>query len=98
VQTWLQKKEKKKRKKRKRKDDRMLIRSDLTYLNLIFCGPEWTEEKIAITREIWTHQSTLVHAMFTSNYESMPKSRGSPWDQKIHHGERTTRSGEVQLR
>jgi hypothetical protein len=24
----------------------LLIRSGLTYLNLIFCGPEWTEEKL----------------------------------------------------
>ncbi len=39
------KKERKKEKKRKRKVDRMLIRSNLTYLNLIFCCPEWTEEK-----------------------------------------------------
>jgi hypothetical protein len=31
VQTWLQKKKKEKKKKRKGKDDRMLIRSDLTY-------------------------------------------------------------------
>jgi hypothetical protein len=34
VQTWLQKKERKKEKKRKGKDDRTLIRSDLTYLPL----------------------------------------------------------------
>jgi hypothetical protein len=39
------KRRKKKRKKRKGKDDRTLIRSNLTYLNLIFCGPEWAEEK-----------------------------------------------------
>jgi hypothetical protein len=41
------KEEKKKRKKKKKKgkDDRTLIRSDLTYLNLNFCGPERTEEK-----------------------------------------------------
>jgi hypothetical protein len=39
------KRRKKKREKRKEKDDRTLIRSDLTYLNLIFCGPEQTEEK-----------------------------------------------------
>jgi hypothetical protein len=36
---------KKKREKRKRKDDRTLIKRDHTYLNLIFCGPEWMEEK-----------------------------------------------------
>ncbi len=34
MQTWLQKKERKKEKKRKGKDDRVLIRSDLTYLPL----------------------------------------------------------------
>jgi hypothetical protein len=28
----------------KGKDDRMLLRSNLIYLNLIFCGPERTEE------------------------------------------------------
>ncbi len=48
MQTWLQKK-KEKRGKRKRKDDKMLIRSNLTYFNLIFCSPEWTEENKAIT-------------------------------------------------
>jgi hypothetical protein len=37
--------ERKKRKKRKWKDDRMLIRSDLTFSNSIFCGPKRTEEK-----------------------------------------------------
>jgi hypothetical protein len=49
----MQKKERKKEKKRKGKDDndRMLVRSDLTYLRLIFCGPKWTKEKMAITRE-----------------------------------------------
>jgi hypothetical protein len=36
---------KKKRKKRKGKDDRTLTRSNLIYFNLIFCGPERTEEK-----------------------------------------------------
>jgi hypothetical protein len=39
------KRRKEKRKKRIGKDDRMLIRSNLTYLNFIFCGPGWTEEK-----------------------------------------------------
>ncbi len=39
------KKKKEKRKKRKGKDDRTPIRSDLTIFNLIFCGPERTEEK-----------------------------------------------------
>jgi hypothetical protein len=39
------KEERQKREKRKGKDDRTLIRSNLTYLNLIFCGPEWTKEK-----------------------------------------------------
>jgi hypothetical protein len=38
------KRRKKKRQKRKGMDDRTLIRSDLAYLNLIFCGPEQTEE------------------------------------------------------
>jgi hypothetical protein len=48
VQTLLQKKkkeEKRKEKREKEKDDRTLIRSNLTYLTLIFCGPERTEEK-----------------------------------------------------
>jgi hypothetical protein len=39
------KEERQTEKKRKGKDDRMLIRSDWTHLNLIFCSPEWTEEK-----------------------------------------------------
>jgi hypothetical protein len=39
------KKKKEKKKKRTGKDDRTLIRSDLTFLNLIFWGPERTEEK-----------------------------------------------------
>ncbi len=39
------KRRKKIRKKRKGKDDRTLIRSDLTIFNLIICGPEWTVEK-----------------------------------------------------
>jgi hypothetical protein len=38
------KEDKKKEKVRKRKDDRTLIRNDLTYLTLIFCGPERTEK------------------------------------------------------
>jgi hypothetical protein len=38
----------------------MLIRSNLTYLNLIFCGPEQTEEN-------WQSQK------FTSNYGSKPR-------------------------
>jgi hypothetical protein len=38
------KEERKKEKERKRKDGRTLIRSNFTYLNLIFCGPERTEE------------------------------------------------------
>ncbi len=71
---------KKKRKKRKGKDDRMLIRSDLTYFNLIFCGPERTEEKMAITMDLWIHPSTFIPAKFTSNYGLMPKSSGSPWE------------------
>jgi hypothetical protein len=45
VQTWLQKRRMKKRKKRKGKNDRTLTRSNLTYFDLIFCGPEQTEEK-----------------------------------------------------
>jgi hypothetical protein len=46
VQIWLQKKKKEERKKiRKGKDDRMLIGSNLISFNLIFCGPERTEEK-----------------------------------------------------
>jgi hypothetical protein len=80
VQTWLQKKKKEKRKKRKGKDDGTLIRSDLTYLTLIFCGPEWTEEKMAITREWRIHPSTLVRAKFTSNIGLTSKSSGSPWE------------------
>jgi hypothetical protein len=39
------KRQKKKREKRKWKDDRTLIKNANTYLNLIFCGPEWTDEK-----------------------------------------------------
>jgi hypothetical protein len=39
------KEERNKEKREKGKDDRMLIRTDLTILNLIFCGPERTEEK-----------------------------------------------------
>jgi hypothetical protein len=39
------KKKKEKRKKRKGKDDKVLLRSNLTFLSLIFCGPEWTEKK-----------------------------------------------------
>jgi hypothetical protein len=39
------KEERNKEKKRNGKDDRTLIRSNLIYLNLIFCGPERTEEK-----------------------------------------------------
>ena len=39
------KEERKKEKREKRKDDKMLIRSGLTIFNLIFSGPEWTEEK-----------------------------------------------------
>ncbi len=39
------KEESKNEKREKGKDNRMLIRSSLTYLNLIFCDPEWTEEK-----------------------------------------------------
>jgi hypothetical protein len=45
---------KKNKEKRKDKDDRMLIRSDLIYFNLIFCGPERIEEKMAITRDLDT--------------------------------------------
>ncbi len=37
-------KKKKKRKKRKGKDDRTLIRSNLTYFDLTFCGPERIEK------------------------------------------------------
>jgi hypothetical protein len=39
----------------------MLIRSNLTYLNLIFCGPERTEEDEGIVDTI--HPSTLVLAI-----------------------------------
>jgi hypothetical protein len=42
--TVAKKRRNKQTKKRKGKDDRMLIRSNLTIFNLIFCGPEWTEE------------------------------------------------------
>jgi hypothetical protein len=71
---------KKKREKRKGKDDTTLIRSNLTHFNLIFYGPARTEEKMAITRDLWIHPSTLVPTKFTSNYESMPKSSDSPWE------------------
>jgi hypothetical protein len=76
----LKKNKNKKRKKRKGKDDRTLIRSNLTYLNLIFCGPEWTEEKIAITGELWIHPSTLVHAEYIIKYGPTPKGGGSLWE------------------
>jgi hypothetical protein len=33
------------KKKKEKNNDRMLVRSNLTYLNLIFCGPELTEKK-----------------------------------------------------
>jgi hypothetical protein len=92
------KKGKKKRKKRKRKDDRMLIRSNLTYLNLIFCGPEQTEEKNGNHKEV---MDTSIHpcpSKVSSKYKLMQKSRGSLWDWKIHHGKRSMCSGEVQLR
>jgi hypothetical protein len=89
---------KKKEKKRKGKDDRTLIKSNLTYLNLIFCGPERTEEK-------WHSQGSFgyIHPLcmckVTSNYGSLtPKSIGSPWDRKNHHGKRTMHSGKVHSR
>jgi hypothetical protein len=47
------------------KDDRTLIRSDLTIFNLIFCGPERTEEKW----DLWIHPSTRVPAKFLSNMD-----------------------------
>ena len=61
------KKEERKRKKRKGKDDRMLlIRSDLTYLNLIFCGPERTEEN-GTHKGVMDTSIHFVHAKFISN-------------------------------
>jgi hypothetical protein len=58
VQTCLQKKEERKIGKREKgKDDRMLIRSDMITFNLIFCGPERTEENMGIVGAI--HPSTL---------------------------------------
>jgi hypothetical protein len=39
--------------------------------------------KMALTRELWIHPSTLVGAKFTSNYGLMPKSSGNPWDWKF---------------
>jgi hypothetical protein len=51
--------ERKKEKKRKGKDDRTLIRSDLTYLLLIFCGLERTKEEMEIMRDLWIHPTTL---------------------------------------
>jgi hypothetical protein len=62
VQTWLQKRRKKKRKREMGKDVRTLIRSDLTIFNLIFYGPERTEEKW----DLWIHPSNLVPAKLTS--------------------------------
>ncbi len=59
------KEERKKEKRETGKDDRMLIRSDLTIFNLIFCGPERTEEKW----DLWIHPSTLVPAKFTSTMD-----------------------------
>jgi hypothetical protein len=58
--------EKEKKKKRETgNDDRTLIRSNLTIFNVIFCGPEWTEEKW----DLWIHQSTLVPAKFMSTMD-----------------------------
>jgi hypothetical protein len=65
VQTWLQKRKKKKEKRKTGKDDRTLIRSNLTIFNLIFCGPEQTEGKW----DLWIHPSTLVPSKFTSTLD-----------------------------
>jgi hypothetical protein len=65
VQTWLQKRRKKKRKREMGKDDRTLIRSNLTIFNLIFCGPERTEENW----DLWIHPSTLVPSKFRSTMD-----------------------------
>jgi hypothetical protein len=59
------KKERKKDKREKGKDDRTLIRSNLTIFNLIFCGPEQTEEKW----DLWIHPSTLVPTKFMSTMD-----------------------------
>jgi hypothetical protein len=61
----LQKRRKKKRKRETGKDNRMLIRSDLTIFNLIFCGPEQTEEKW----DLWIHPSTIVPAKCMSTMD-----------------------------
>jgi hypothetical protein len=64
VQTLLQKKKKEKEKKRKGKDDRKLLRNDLTYLNLIFCGPEWTEENWQSQGRCgYIHPPSLMHSL-----------------------------------
>jgi hypothetical protein len=42
----------------------MLIKSDHTYLNLIFCGPEWINKKMALAGELWLHATTHIHAEF----------------------------------
>ncbi len=76
---YCKKRRKKKREKRKGKDDRTLIRSNLTYLNLIFCGPEQTEEK-------WHSQGSygdirpplFMQSIF--KYGPMPKGSRSPWE------------------
>jgi hypothetical protein len=79
VQTWLQKKKKEQREKRKWKDDRTLIKSNHTYLNLIFCGPEWMEEK-------GTHRGVIATSKYPCScrvcctYGPMPKGIGSLWE------------------
>jgi hypothetical protein len=58
----------------------MLIRSNLTLSNLIFCiRCKWTgkvvleqTEKLAITRGLWIHPSIFVLAKYTRDDESNP--------------------------
>jgi hypothetical protein len=91
------KKEERKKKKRGNDDRTLLIRSDLTYLTLIFCGPERTEEN-------WHSQGSYgyIHPpLYMQSLQvtrSTPRSSGSPWDWKIHHGKKTTCSGELHSR
>jgi hypothetical protein len=66
VQTWLQKEKKKEKEiKRNRKDDRMLIRSDLTLSNLVFCIQcEWTGKVPLEETEINCNHQGVVDTSF----------------------------------
>jgi hypothetical protein len=55
---------KKTREKRKWKDDRMLIKSNHTYLKLDLLWSWMDRRKMVLTGELWLHPTTLVHAEF----------------------------------